>query len=92
MADQIMPEGFRIFNKHQNAPDFVKGSIVISLNEFYAFCKAHPELQTDYDGKKQLKLQLLESKAGKLYATVDTYKPGEKAAAKQEDDAGSLPF
>jgi hypothetical protein len=91
MAEQTMPEGIRVFSKHQNAPDFVKGTIVISLNEFVAFCKAHPELLTEYEGKKQLKLQLLESKAGKLYAAVDTYKPGQPTAPKQEEP-DSLPF
>lgn len=92
MADQIMPEGVRIFGAHKNAPDFVKGSIVISLNEFYAFCKAHPELLTEYDGKKQLKLQLLESKAGKLYAAADTYKPGEKKEPASGHPDSDLPF
>jgi len=80
MADQILPEGLRFFNKHQNAPDFVIGSLVVTMNDLYEFCKAHPELLTEYNGKKQLKLQVLKSAAGNLYSAVDTYKPATQAA------------
>jgi hypothetical protein len=93
MADQILPEGIRFFPKHQNAPDFVLGTMVLSLNELFAWAKAHPELQTEYNGAKQIKLQLLNSKQGKLYAAVDTYKPsGGQAAAKTEEQPSDLPF
>jgi len=76
MADQILPEGIRFFPKHANAPDFVIGSMVVTMNDLFEFCKSKPELLTEYNGKKQIKLQLLKSKEGKLYAAVDTYKPG----------------
>lgn len=95
--DKIMVEGIRVFAKHANAPDFVKASLVVTLNDFVAFCKAHPELQTEYDGKKQLRLQLLESQGGKLYLQVDTYKPKAAAPEKKDtakgiNDSSDLPF
>lgn len=94
MADQILPEGIRFFNKHEKAPDFVKGVIVITPNDLFTFCKENPQLMTEYDGKKQIRIQLLESKAGKLYGAVDTYKKEEAkaapAATKQPED--DLPF
>lgn len=71
--DSILPEGIRCFNKHDNAPDFVMGKTVISLNKLVAFCKAHPEILSDYQGEKQLTLQMLWSKQGKLYANIDLY-------------------
>lgn len=45
------------------------------MNDLFAFCKAHPELITEYQDKKQLKLQILKSNKGNLYAKVDTWKP-----------------
>lgn len=94
MADQILPEGLRFFPKHANAPDFVVGTLIITPNDLFAWLKSKPELLTEYDGKKQLKLQLLNSKAGKLYAAVDTFKPEPKASNQQGQlaDDGSLPF
>lgn len=81
MADQIQPEGIRFFPKHDKAPDFVLGTMVVTMNDLFAFCKANESLLTEYNGKKQIKLQILKSKQGKLYAAVDTYKAAEKSAA-----------
>lgn len=98
MADQILPEGIRFFPKHQNAPDFVIGSMVVTMNDLFEFCKQRPELLTEYNSKKQLKLQLLRSKEGKLYAAVDTFKPQAQGQAQsqvapaKEDDNYGLPF
>jgi len=95
MADEILPEGLRFFNRKDNQPDFVIGSLVITMNDLFSFCKAHPELITEYNGKKQLKLQVKKSKNGNLYSSVDTWKPDSKPAQSQaassatEDD---LPF
>lgn len=85
MADQILPEGLRFFPKHANAPDFVLGTMIITPNTLFAWLKANPELLTDYNGDKQVRLQLLNSKQGKLYAAVDTYKaePKSKPAPRQ---------
>lgn len=92
MADQVFPKGIGVFPKHDKAPDFVKGAIVITLNELVTFCKENPGLLTEYKGEKQLKLQLTERKDGKgLNLTVDTYKPQEKTFVEKQDDA-SLPF
>lgn len=79
MADQILPEGLRFFPKHQNQPDFVLGTMIITPNDLVSWLKENPQLLTDYNGAKQIKLQLLNSKAGKLYAAVDTWKPAEAA-------------
>jgi hypothetical protein len=91
MADQILPKGFRIFPKHANAPDFVLGTAVITMNELFTFCKGHPELVTEYNGQKQLKLQLLRSKEGKLYAAVDTFKPQQQQNTASQPAATSQP-
>lgn len=92
MAEQILPEGLRFFNKNEKAPDFVIGTLVVTMNDLFAFCKAHPELVTEYQDKKQLKVQILRSKEGKLYGAVDTWKPGEQSAGTAKGfDAPVLP-
>jgi hypothetical protein len=93
MSTQILPRGIRFFSKHDKAPDFVLGTMVITPNDLYTWLKEVPELMTEYNGAKQIKLQLLKSKEGKLYAAVDTYKAQPKDAPAQEPvDCGDLPF
>ena len=75
MADKIFPEGIRVFSPRQGAPDFVKGSIVITPNDLITWLKTKADLLSEYEGKKQLKLDLLTSKEGKLYLAVNNYQP-----------------
>ena len=91
MADDKLPEGIRFFDKKTSQPDFVIGSMVITMNDLFAFCKANPDLVTEYQGKKQLKLQILKSQKGNLYAKVDTWKPDTQQAAPAVFDAPTLP-
>lgn len=70
---KVFPEGIRFFNKHPNAPEWVLASGVITLDDLFAFAHNNPNLLTDYNGKKQLKIQILLSREGTIYSTVDTY-------------------
>lgn len=80
MSEKIYPQGVIAFAPNKNAPSFVKGSIVITPRDLVDWITANPQLLTEYGGKKQLKLQLLEGNKG-LYMTVDTYvKPAENVA------------
>ena len=97
MAENILPKGVRFFKKNEKQPDFVIGAAVITINELVTFCKENESLLTEYNGQKQLKLQLLKSKAGELYFSVDTFKPTAQvktamAAPALPEDDGSLPF
>jgi hypothetical protein len=78
--EKVLPEGIRFFDPNANAPEFVLGTVVISLNEFFNFCKTHKELTTLYKDQAQIKLQILRSQAGKMYSVVDTFKPATVAA------------
>lgn len=72
------PKGISIFGPKPNAPEFVKGQVIITLNDLIQFCKDNPDLLTEYKGNKQLKLQILEKKDKTgLNLVVDTYKPKE---------------
>jgi hypothetical protein len=83
--EQVFADGIRCFNKRENAPDFVVGSMCITLSELLKFCKEHHEYMKEYNGEPQLILKLQISKQKNLIAVVDTYK---KDAAPKDD----LPF
>lgn len=76
--DKVLPKGIRFFDKHDNAPDFVIGSMVITPNQLVAWLKENPSLLSEYNGEKQIRLQVLKAKSGGLYSVVDTYKKGEQ--------------
>ena len=74
MADMEFPKGFIVKPPRDNAPDFVKGSISIKIDEFREWM----------DGREGdwLNLDLKESQGGKWYASVNTYKPERKEETK----------
>lgn len=78
MAEKkIYPQGIMCFKKHDKAPDFVLGSMVISLSKFKEWVNSEgKDLLTEYKGDKQLRLQVLSGKDGP-YVAVDTYKKQE---------------
>ena len=85
MAEKVFAKGIRAFKKHDNAPEWVLGTQIISLNELFAWAKGEgKDYLTDYKGEKQLKLQVTKSKDGGLIFSVDTYKADVKAEPKQE--------
>lgn len=92
-ADKIYPKGLRFFKKHDKAPDFVLGTLVINPNELFKWLKENPQYLNEYKDEKQLKLQLLSGKDG-VYATVDTYKKSTEpsAPAQIDDSVDNLPF
>jgi hypothetical protein len=70
---KIYPKGMRTFAKNANAPQFVLGTLVITPKELVDWIKENDRLLTDYNGTKQLKLQILNGDKG-IYFTVDTFK------------------
>lgn len=84
--EKIYPKGVRVFAPHEKAPKWVKGTVLITLDDLVQFAKDNPLLLTEYAGKQQLRLQLQEGQNG-LTMVVDTYK---KEASQKQDDV--LPF
>jgi len=74
MSDKVYPKGLRTFPPREGAPDFVKGTLIVTLNDLIKFAKGRPDLLTEYNGQKQLKCNILEGDKG-LYFQVDTWKP-----------------
>ena len=90
-TEKVYAKGIRIFPANSNAPDFVKGSMVIGINELVTWAEENPSLLSEYKGAKQIKLQILENDNG-MYTVVDTWKPTSKEKVLVEDDSSDLPF
>lgn len=87
--EKIYPDGIMIFAPREGAPEFVKGSMVISLKKFTEWAKTMEQYYTEYNGEKQLRFSLLDGNKG-LYANLDTWKPDAKKEAVEE--TSDLPF
>ena len=89
MAEKVYVEGFRGFKPNEKAPDFVLGTLIVTPKEFIDFlnnkCSKH---FTEYNGKQQIKFQVLRAKDGGLTFVVDTYKQEQK----QEPESNDIPF
>lgn len=75
--DNKFPQGISVYPPNENAPKFIKADVVVG-RDFVAYFNEHQKM-----GK--LRLQLKESKAGKLYLEVNTYeKPTTVDKVKEE--------
>ncbi len=91
MADRKYPEGIRVFSPRQGSPDFLRGSILITPNVLFKWLKENENLLTEYEGQKQINLDLLDGNKG-LYVAVNTYKKDAKPKDDINNDSDSLPF
>lgn len=89
MAETILLKGIRLFKKNDKQPDFVLATGVITPDELNAFCIDNAALMTEYNGQKQIRIQLLRSKDGNPYISVDTWKP--TAQAPQQGFTDTIP-
>lgn len=81
MAEIVKAKGLITFAPNEKAPEFVLGTIAISLKQLNEWVKGEgAQYITDYKGEPQLKLQVtsMKGKRGILLA-VDTWKPTPKA-------------
>lgn len=92
--DAIFSEGIYLNTVSENAPDFIKANVSIHIEKAIAWLQANKNLADD---KGYLKLVGKESKQGKRYFQVDTWKPtgapatdGTKPSYPQPD--GDVPF
>lgn len=63
-TDPMWKHGINYYAPHENAPEFVKGQIVISRDQFLEWLTQQ---------KDTVRLDVKESKEGKLYLQVNTY-------------------
>jgi hypothetical protein len=75
--EMIFAQGITVFSPREGAPDYVKGSVIISLETFVDWCEKNEQYLTTHGTfGTQLKLELKQSQGGMLYFQVNTYKPG----------------
>lgn len=68
---KVYPKGITFFEPRQGAPTWVKGSVIISPNELFAWLKANPNVLSEHEKYgKQLKLTVTEKGM-----QVDTWQP-----------------
>lgn len=90
--EKIYPKGIITFPKREGSPDFVLGSAVVTVKDFFEFCKENQSLMSEYNGKNQLKLNILQGQNG-VYFTVDTYKKKQEPQELKKDIfSDDLPF
>ena len=94
--DSMLVKGFYPKEKHANAPDFVLGKGSINLPQFAEFMR---EFKAANPGEEWVNIDMKLSRAGKGYASVDTWKPDPDRAAAPAAQAeapadvdGDIPF
>ena len=86
--EKVFADGVIFKKPHENAPDFVKGSLSLKMKDLIEFAKKYHK-----DG--WLNLDLLESRGGKYYAALNTFEPKKQSgseSAAQEAPAASGDF
>ena len=81
MAEPIFIDGMRIFKPHENAPDFVIGSISIDRAIFQVWLNNQTKQKINIDVKR--------SKKGNYYAQLNTFEPKPRGNNDIPDD---VPF
>jgi hypothetical protein len=87
-------DGLIVKAPHEKAPDFVKASISIKVEDLGVWLRAKHKA-----GEEWVNIDVKEAKSGKWYAAVNTYKkedapakPEAKKPAGKFDDSDEIPF
>ena len=67
--EKVFADGIMFKVPHEKAPEFVKGKLSIKVEEFIPF------LEDNASDTGWVNLDIKESKGGKMYLEVDTWKP-----------------
>ena len=90
MAEEIeFVNGLLIKAPHPKAPDYVKASISIKVEDLGKWLREKFKA-----GEEWVNIDVKEAKSGKWYAAVSTFKPQQKPAPKraEPDDSDQIPF
>ena len=83
-------DGLIVKAPHPKAPDYVKANISIKVEDLGKWLRARYKASLENDG--WINIDVKESKGGKWYAAVSTFKPNKAAPNKQKDDDLEVPF
>ncbi|QDP48826.1 MAG: hypothetical protein Unbinned1643contig1000_16 [Prokaryotic dsDNA virus sp.] len=99
VTETIYIQGVRIFAPHENAPDFVLGQGYITPKILVDFIKENPNvLSSEYDGNKQIPIQVTKKDDGGLALKFNDFTPKQKEVqtesipVKSEQVDDDLPF
>lgn len=84
MSEKTFPTGFYVDRPNENAPDFVKAKISIKSKDFFEFVKKHT------NNRGYINLDVLESREGKLYATLNEWKKPEGLEGEEAEKVRNL--
>ena len=84
--ETVFPKGVFVEYPNEKAPDFVKARVSVKCDEFVIFMREHQN-KAGY-----INLDLLKSKKGTLYFTLNQFEPKEKTEEKTELEAKEIPF
>lgn len=82
-SEKVFAEGIYLNKVYDNAPDFIKANVSINVKSLISWLATN---QKYADEKGFIKLVGKESKQGKRYFELDTWKPDNK------EEAGQPPF
>lgn len=87
-------KGIRLFARKEKQPDFVIASGVITPDDLNAFLIDNKEHESEYNGVKQFRIQVLTGKDGSPYVVLDTYKAAAPAPMQPTElpESSDLPF
>ena len=92
----IFVDGLNGYTPNDNAPDWVKASMVINPSKLVKWLQQNDDYLKEGKQGLELRLQIKQSAQGKLYAAVDTYEPKlkQEVTSKQTvvEEEGDLPF
>lgn len=82
---KIFVDGLIVKTRRDTAPDWIKGHLSIKVQELRAFLD-------QYEKEEWLNVDICQSKLGKLYAQLNTFKPQPKAEEAAQDPESAIPF
>jgi len=92
----IFVDGLNVYTPNENAPDWVKASMVINQTKLVKWLQENDQYLKEGKHGLELRLQIKESASKKLYASVDTYQPKlkEEVTSKQPvvEEEGDFTF
>jgi hypothetical protein len=83
MTEPKFVDGIKWNDPHPNAPEFIKGKILIKVDKLIEYLKVN-------ESNGWVNITLKESKGGKLYFELDTWKPEKKET--KEIDLSQITF
>lgn len=94
MSEKIYPQGITCFAPKSGAPDFVLGSGVFTIDDLIEWFNNNRHLETQYNGKRQIRFNLIKNRDGRPSLSVDTWKKDEPAQDNNFADPpqDNLPF